>query len=86
MLSERPSADNSSWWVPLTFTSDFGEIYTGWMFGDEEGMELVINATSQQWVIFNVNQVGESSILDFDIYKTIFEKKGPGGRVVSAAN
>lgn len=58
LLSERQSSESSLWWVPLTFTCDFSEIYTGWMFGDEEGMELDINTTSEQWIIFNVNQVG----------------------------
>ena len=62
MLSERQSSESSLWWVPLTFTCDFSEIYTGWMFGDEEGMELDINTTSEQWIIFNVNQVGGSYV------------------------
>ena len=40
------------------------------MFGDEEGMELDINVTSQQWIVFNVNQVGGFQINCYSIKPT----------------
>ena len=62
LLTNHNSSDFPLWWIPLTFTVDFNATYSAWMMGTEDGIELELPASSDQWIIFNVNQVGTSVI------------------------
>jgi len=61
----RKSNDSSDtnvyqWWVPLTYTRDFSLSTTDvWMSDTQQSMTITnLGAAANQWVIFNVGQVG----------------------------
>jgi len=64
VVDTEPSLDGSDepvykWWVPLTFTSLDTPIKSAWMNDKDDTKHLVsLAAADDQWVIFNVDQVG----------------------------
>lgn len=55
------------WWVPLTYTTDFQTIGSTWLADGQTSKkhELSIPADKNQWVIFNVDQMGVASVNGF---------------------
>jgi aminopeptidase N len=51
------------WWVPLTYTTDFQTVGSTWLADGQTGKkhELSIPADKNQWVIFNVDQMGNKA-------------------------
>jgi aminopeptidase N len=61
LIPNAASTDSSRWWVPLTFTSDFSRPHVSdWMPNNQSDMQINNMADPGQWVIFNVDQVGQS--------------------------
>lgn len=48
------------WWVPLTYTTDFSQPPKSvWISDKEDDMQLPdLGVTDDEWVLFNVGQVG----------------------------
>ena len=71
VMDTEPSLDGSDepvykWWVPLTFTSLGAPIKSAWMNDKDDTKHLVsLAAADDQWVIFNVDQVGKSCAITF---------------------
>ena len=48
------------WWVPLTYTTDFQKAAkTAWLADNQTTKTLSIDASENQWIIFNVNHDGQ---------------------------
>lgn len=64
-LMQRSNASSQDktvylWWVPLTYTTDFQTIGSTWLADGQTSKkhELSIPADKNQWLIFNVDQMG----------------------------
>ncbi|EFX67104.1 hypothetical protein DAPPUDRAFT_302210 [Daphnia pulex] len=64
-LMQRSNASSQDktvylWWVPLTYTTDFQTVGSTWLADGQTGKkhELSIPVDKNQWVIFNVDQMG----------------------------
>ncbi|KAJ8889370.1 hypothetical protein PR048_008869 [Dryococelus australis] len=64
LLQSSESSDDRRWWVPLTYTSqsqiDFSNTSTRQWINSSESEVLIqdLPASSSQWVIFNIQQIG----------------------------
>ena len=64
LYSVSPTIDDTTyrWWIPLTYTSDFKETNYEWLSPNEteDSTEISLEqVTEDDWVIFNINQVGQ---------------------------
>ena len=61
MLDSRSKNFTSRWWVPLTFSVEGNpEAATcQWIPEDSDTVVISTEANENQWVLFNVDQVGE---------------------------
>ncbi len=59
LLGARNSSEFPLWWIPLTYTTNFNTTFQAWMMGTEDGIELELPSTSTEWVLFNVDQIGD---------------------------
>ena len=69
-LIQRTNMSNQNetvylWWVPLTYTSDFKTVATTWMANNQSSKTITLdfNITDDQWIIFNINQTGNTLII-----------------------
>ena len=74
-----PTIDDTTyrWWIPLTYTSDFKETNYEWLSPNEteDSTEISLEqVTEDDWVIFNINQVGQlvTQQLDFSRFVQLF--------------
>lgn len=49
------------WWVPITYTADFNRTAIVWLADNQTTKNIMIdfNVTNDQWLIFNIDQVGK---------------------------
>ena len=66
MQSSNSSQVNSEtvylWWIPLTYTTDFNNTGLTWMADNQTSLtvSLDLSITKDQWLIFNMDQIGKS--------------------------
>lgn len=81
--SDTGSSDETvyQWWVPLTYTSNFDEPQKSAWLSDQKSSKQLITTVAQkdEWVIFNVDQVGYYRVLydetNYELIKNqLFEK------------
>lgn len=55
------------WWVPLTYTTDYVTIGSTWLADTQASKKFEVDfpVDQNQWIIFNVDQSGTSTFLDF---------------------
>ena len=61
LLKNRPNSSEliPKWWIPLTYsTANLNQTHSTWMNPEENDIELDLPASADQWIIFNVDQVG----------------------------
>lgn len=54
---KEPETQESLWWVPLTYTSDFKTIERTWLNQSEKAVAKA-SAPGDQWLIANVEETG----------------------------
>lgn len=77
------------WWVPLTFTADFSLPQKSiWISDKEDSIPLPdLSATDDEWVLFNVGQVGYYRVsYDDTNYGLILQQLATDHTVISAKN
>ena len=76
LYSVSPTIDDTTyrWWIPLTYTSDFKETNYEWLSPNEteDSTEISLEqVTEDDWVIFNINQVGQLVTQQLDFSRSV---------------
>lgn len=54
--------DNTTWWIPLTYTDQSQRNFTfalkGWLKPEDKSAQITTKSGEKDWVIFNVDQIG----------------------------